>query len=142
MSSFRLGGFFMASMSGGLKDSAVAGGPSVTRFTQSSCTGIKPSGMPNAAVKKIDATSPMLEEMRYLGRRDDDQWGNETILEEIRYMGRRDARMCGRRILSPPRQCINRNNNLLGNTAASIVATYSDDFRLYCSPRPYRRFLC
>ena len=32
------GGFSMMSTSGGLKPSAVAGGPSVTRFTQSSCT--------------------------------------------------------------------------------------------------------
>jgi hypothetical protein len=38
-SSERLGGFFMMSASGGLKPSAVAGGPSVTRFTHSSCTG-------------------------------------------------------------------------------------------------------
>jgi len=30
-----LGGFFMTSGSGGLKERAVAGGPSVTKFTQS-----------------------------------------------------------------------------------------------------------
>lgn len=34
------------SRSGGLKPSAVAGRPSVTRFTQSNCTGINASGMP------------------------------------------------------------------------------------------------
>ena len=49
----RLGGFFMMSTSGGLKLKAVAGGPSVIKFTQSSCTGIKASGIPNAAVKKM-----------------------------------------------------------------------------------------
>ena len=47
----------MMSTSGGLKPSAVAGGPSVTRFTQSSCTGMSPSGIPSAAVKKIENTS-------------------------------------------------------------------------------------
>lgn len=45
---------------GGLNPSAVAGGPSVTRFTQSSCTGMSPSGSPKAAVKKMEATSPTL----------------------------------------------------------------------------------
>lgn len=48
-----LGGIFMMSTSGGLKLSAVAGGPSVIRFTQRSCTGINASGIPRAAVKKI-----------------------------------------------------------------------------------------
>ena len=33
----RRGGLLMMSLSGALKPSAVAGGPSVTRFTQSSC---------------------------------------------------------------------------------------------------------
>lgn len=47
------GGFFMISRSGGLKPRAVAGIPSVTRFTHSSWTGIRASGMPKAAVKKI-----------------------------------------------------------------------------------------
>jgi hypothetical protein len=46
-----------------LKPSAVAGGPSVTRLTHSSCTGTNPSGSPSAAVKKMDATSPMLDEI-------------------------------------------------------------------------------
>lgn len=54
------------SRSGGLKPRAVAGGPSVTRFTQRSCTGIRPSGMPKAAVRNIDATSPMFDEIIYL----------------------------------------------------------------------------
>lgn len=56
----------MTSLSGGLKPKAVAGGPSVTRFTHSSCTGISPSGMPRAEVRKIDATSPMFDEIMYL----------------------------------------------------------------------------
>lgn len=54
------------SKSGGLKPRAVAGGPSVTRFTQRSCTGIKPSGIPTAAVKNIEATSPIFEDIMYL----------------------------------------------------------------------------
>lgn len=36
----------MMSLSGGLKPSAVAGSPSVTRFTHSSCTGFSTSGRP------------------------------------------------------------------------------------------------
>lgn len=43
----------MISRSGGLKPRAVAGKPSVTRLTQSSWTGIRASGMPSAAVRKI-----------------------------------------------------------------------------------------
>lgn len=43
----------MISRSGGLKPRAVAGKPSVTRLTQSSWTGIRASGMPKAAVRKI-----------------------------------------------------------------------------------------
>jgi hypothetical protein len=56
----------MTSGSAGLNPNAVAGGPSVTRLTHSSCTGIMPSGMPSMAVRKIDATSPMLEDIMYL----------------------------------------------------------------------------
>lgn len=56
----RRGGFCMMSRSGGLKPRAVAGGPSVTRFTHKSCTGMRFSGRPRAAVRKIQATSPML----------------------------------------------------------------------------------
>ena len=52
--------------SGALKLRAVAGRPSVTRLTQSSWTGIRASGKPRAAVRKIQTTSPMLDEMRYL----------------------------------------------------------------------------
>ena len=62
-SSFRLGFFVMMSTSGGLNPSAVAGGPSVTRFTHRSCTGIRPSGMPSAAVRKMDTTSPTFDEI-------------------------------------------------------------------------------
>ena len=47
------GGFSMMSMSGELKLRAVAGRPSVTRLTQRSWTGIRASGMPRAAVKKM-----------------------------------------------------------------------------------------
>lgn len=43
----------MMSRSGGLKPRAVAGKPSVTRFTQSSCTGIRASGRPRIAVRKM-----------------------------------------------------------------------------------------
>ena len=47
------GGFIMMSTSGGLKLSAVAGGPSVIRFTQRSWTGISASGIPRAAVRNM-----------------------------------------------------------------------------------------
>ncbi len=43
------------------------GSPSVTRLTQSSWTGMSASGRPSAAVRKMQTTSPMLEEIRYLG---------------------------------------------------------------------------
>lgn len=52
--------------SAGLKPRAVAGGPSVTKFTHRSCTGIIQSGIPNAAVKNIDITSPTFEDIMYL----------------------------------------------------------------------------
>lgn len=48
-----LGAFFIMSTSGGLKLSAVAGGPSVIKLTHNNWTGINASGIPNAAVKKI-----------------------------------------------------------------------------------------
>lgn len=47
------GGLPMMSRSGGLKPRAVAGRPSVTRLTHRSWTGIRASGRPRAAVKKI-----------------------------------------------------------------------------------------
>lgn len=47
------GAFPMISKSGGLKPRAVAGRPSVTRFTHNNCTGIRASGKPRAAVRKI-----------------------------------------------------------------------------------------
>ncbi len=50
------GGFSMMSRSGGLNPRAVAGRPSVTKFTQSNCTGISDSGRPRAAVKKMHTT--------------------------------------------------------------------------------------
>ena len=43
----------MMSRSGGLKPKAVAGKPSVTRLTHSNWTGMRASGKPRAAVKKI-----------------------------------------------------------------------------------------
>ena len=43
----------MMSTSGGLNPRAVAGRPSVTRLTQSSWTGIRASGIPRAAVRKM-----------------------------------------------------------------------------------------
>ena len=52
-SSVERGGFCMMSTSGGLNPRAVAGSPSVTKFTQSSWTGISASGSPRAAVRKI-----------------------------------------------------------------------------------------
>lgn len=47
------GAFPMISRSGGLKPRAVAGRPSVTRFTHNNWTGISASGRPRAAVRKI-----------------------------------------------------------------------------------------
>lgn len=47
------GGLSMISRSGGLKPRAVAGRPSVTRLTQSSWTGIRASGRPRMAVRKM-----------------------------------------------------------------------------------------
>lgn len=54
----------MASGSGGLNPSAVAGGPSVTRFTHRRCRGVRGSGRPRRVAKKIVAISPMLHEIR------------------------------------------------------------------------------
>ena len=56
------GGTRMMLWSGGLKPRAVAGRLSVTRFTQSSCTGISASGMPSKTVRKMLTTSPMFDE--------------------------------------------------------------------------------
>ena len=57
--SYERGGFCMQSFSTLLKLKAVAGSPSVTKLTQSKCTGDKASGVPSAAVKKMQQTSPM-----------------------------------------------------------------------------------
>ena len=51
-----LGRLSMMSKSGGLKPRAVAGRPSVTKLTHNSWTGIKDSGKPKAAVKKMHTT--------------------------------------------------------------------------------------
>lgn len=48
-----LGCIFIMSTSGGLKLNAVAGGPSVIRLTQRSWTGMRASGIPRAAVRKM-----------------------------------------------------------------------------------------
>ena len=44
----------MMSLSGGLNPKAVAGGPSVTRLTQRSWTGMRPAGTPKAVVKNME----------------------------------------------------------------------------------------
>lgn len=44
----------------------MAGGPSVTKLTQSNYTDVKLSGIPRRAVKKIERTSPIFDEIRYL----------------------------------------------------------------------------
>lgn len=54
------------STSAGLNPRAMAGGPSVTKFTHSSCTGIIHSGIWRAAVRNMDITSPTLEDIMYL----------------------------------------------------------------------------
>ena len=56
----------MTSLSGGLNPRAVAGDPSVTKLTQRSCTEENPSGIPKIAVKKIENTSPIFDEIKYL----------------------------------------------------------------------------
>ena len=55
----------MTSGSEGLKESAVAGRPSVTRFTQRSWMEEKPSGSPMIEETKMEMTSPMLDEIMY-----------------------------------------------------------------------------
>ena len=54
------------STSGGLKLSAVAGGPSVIRFTQRSWTGISASGIPRAAVRNMLKKNKMLIMSKHL----------------------------------------------------------------------------
>ena len=61
-----LGGTFIIFGSGGLKERAVAGKPSVTRLTQRSWMELKPSGIPKIDDKKILTTSPIFEEIMYL----------------------------------------------------------------------------
>jgi hypothetical protein len=56
----------MISESGGLNPRAGAGGPSVTRLANKNWTGMSPSGMPRAAVRNMEATSPMFDEIMYL----------------------------------------------------------------------------
>jgi len=61
-----LGYFFKTSGSLGLNDKAVAGRPSVTKFTQRSYMEENPSGRPIIVEVKILMTSPMFEEIIYL----------------------------------------------------------------------------
>lgn len=65
------GGLFIMSKSGGLKPRAVAGKPSVTRLTHSSWTGMRASGKPTAAVRK------MLETQKK--QRDEEQWLQKSV---------------------------------------------------------------
>mmetsp|Transcript_25300 Transcript_25300/g.51483 ORF Transcript_25300/g.51483 Transcript_25300/m.51483 type:complete len:216 (+) Transcript_25300:3-650(+) len=58
------GGRCMMPGSAGLKERAVAGRPSVTRFTQRRATGERTSGRPRMTARKTHTTSPMLDEMR------------------------------------------------------------------------------
>ena len=58
-----LGGFNITSGSEGLKDKAVAGNPSVTRLTQSSCIEENPSGIPIIDERNMLITSPILDEI-------------------------------------------------------------------------------
>lgn len=62
-SSFFLGGLFITFGSTGLNDKAVAGKPSVTKFTQSNYILLNPSGIPNKELKNILKTSPILEDI-------------------------------------------------------------------------------
>jgi hypothetical protein len=55
------GGCRIASRSGGLNPRAIAGGPSVTKFTQSSWTGMSASGTPMALTRNTQTTSPIFE---------------------------------------------------------------------------------
>jgi len=58
-----LGGLNITSGSVGLKLKAVAGGPSVTRLTQRSWIEENPSGIPKTEERKMETTSPMLDEI-------------------------------------------------------------------------------
>ena len=78
-----LGFCFIISGSGGLNPSAVAGKPSVTKLTHSSCTGIRASGIPRAAVRKMLTTSPMFEDIKYL---------NSRMVAKLRYLNKRVLR--------------------------------------------------
>ena len=51
----------MRSGDGGLKPRAVAGGPSVTRFTHSKCIAVNGSGKPARVAKNMAHISPMLQ---------------------------------------------------------------------------------
>uniref|UniRef100_A0A915KQS5 Uncharacterized protein n=1 Tax=Romanomermis culicivorax TaxID=13658 RepID=A0A915KQS5_ROMCU len=62
------GGLSIISKSGGLKPNAVAGKPSVTKFTHNNWTGIKASGMPKAAVKNNPASLNLSQIVIYRSR--------------------------------------------------------------------------
>lgn len=63
---FFRGGFHIILTSAGLYPRPVAGGPSLTKLTHNRCTGIMHSGIPTAAVRKIDITSPIFDDIMYL----------------------------------------------------------------------------
>ena len=62
------GDFFIMSRSAGLKLRAVAGKPSVTKFTHNNCTGMRASGTPRAAARKMLKKYVFCEHRRYLHR--------------------------------------------------------------------------
>lgn len=65
MGSFEgLGFSFIELGEGGLKPRAVAGGPSVTRFTHNRCIAVRGSGNPKSVAKKMAHISPMLQEIK------------------------------------------------------------------------------
>jgi len=49
-----------------LNDRAVAGRPSVTKFTHNNYIELNPSGIPSIDDVNIDTTSPMFDEIIYL----------------------------------------------------------------------------
>ena len=106
------GGRSMMSKSGGLKPRAVAGRPSVTKFTHNSWTGINDSGRPNAAVKKMHTTykhSPLSSpsRLRHSPLQRSTRWDNEWTVScccrshDLLPQQRRSTRSCHRPRPSP-----------------------------------------
>jgi len=65
-SSSFLGGYSIISYSTGLNDKAIAGNPSVVKFTHRSYIEFNGSGIPRNDAIKIDTTSPIFDEIIYL----------------------------------------------------------------------------